>query len=288
MSDKAVKAGVLDDLWVGGHKSPKDAAVEIPSISHKVLELTRVFEFNGVHTKYHFDCVPDIDFRQYHQVRAASCIDHEQLYARAVEFAKHKTESDLAQIDASHFSSDTGASLDNHDGEGVQLGAYFRPAADLSASSDLATRIVPNYVGLFPIVDEEYFEYSFTLAVAHDAAVNGRRFTFIELGARYGTWLVRAAAAYRLFYTEALGRSIPAANVDDSAPGSALSIPVEKLRLLAVEGNCPWFRKMEEHVRCNGFEPYSTLLLSYAAPISYNKVNPHLPDTFKQRSARQH
>ena len=76
-------------------------------------------------------------------------------------------------------------------------------------------------------------------------------------------------------------------NSDSGGRGRAaeLSIPQDYLRLLAVEGNCHWFRRMEEHVRCNGLEPYSTLLLSYAAPPSYNKVIPSDPSTHKQPRA---
>lgn len=284
LDNRNAKAGVLDGEWVGGHTlsaGGSSSALSVPAISHKTLENTRVFEFNGVHTKYHFDCVPDIDFRQYHQVRAASCIDHERLYARAVEVARKGGDSLATFVDK--LKADQQLSLDDHDESGTQLGAYLRVSASGNnkvGNSErdekaLSARLIPNYVGLYPIVDEEYFEYSFTLAVAHDAAVNGRRFTFIELGARYGTWLVRAAAAYRLFYKS---------NEEQSSFRSAttqLSIPVDKLRLLAVEGNCYWFRRMEEHVRCNGLEPYSTLLLAYAAPISYNKVNPKSPDTYK-------
>lgn len=117
-------------------------------------------------------------------------------------------------------------------------------------------------LGNFPIVDEEYFEFAWTLATAHDAATRGSPYVFIELGARYGTWVARAGAAYRRFS------------------------PNGKLSLLAVEGNCPWFQKMEEHIACNGLAsvadpPTSTLLvLGYAAPRSFNKVVLADPTTY--------
>lgn len=159
---------------------------------HDTFFADRVMEFNGAHAKFSYDCTPGIDFRNYHQVRAAMCAQHE----------KH---------------------MERH-------------AAD--------------QVGYFPLMDEEYFEYVATLSTALDAAENNRPYTFIELGARYGTWIVRAGASYR------------------HAGGA-----VDQLQLLAVEGNCEWFRKMEEHVACNGLTNASQLILSYAAPKSYNSID---------------
>ena len=162
----------------------------------------RVFEFNGVHSAYEFDCLPSLDFRQYHQVRAALCTTHED-----------------------------------------------RSAAVLNKSRS-------EYLGIFPIADEEYMEYALTLSTAWDAATSNRPYTYLELGARYGTWIARAGQSYRLF-----------ASQDGFTP-----VQQDRLRLLAVEGNCHWYRKMEEHIACNHLEMNSILLLSYVAPKSYNKV----------------
>lgn len=165
----------------------------------------RVLEFNGVHTEYGFDCEANVDFRLYHQCRAALCLEHETRRAQHPD----------------------------------------KPS-----------------VGQFPLVDEEYMEYVMTLTTAYEAARSGSAYTFIELGARYGTWIVRAGVSFKLFD------------------------PVGKLNLLAVEGNCKWFRKMEEHVRCNHLHSDATkLLLSYAAPKSYNKVDVTNPSTFGQPRA---
>ncbi|CUG69994.1 methyltransferase, putative [Bodo saltans] len=167
-----------------------------------VTDEHRVLEFNGVHTEYDFDCEANVDFRLYHQCRAALCLEHEtRLAAKA------------------------------------------------------------NNVGQFPLVDEEYMEYIMTLTTAYEAARSGASYTFIELGARYGTWIVRAGVSFKLFD------------------------PVGKLNLLAVEGNCKWFRKMEEHVRCNHLVEESKLILSYAAPKSYNKVEVANPSTFDKPRA---
>jgi hypothetical protein len=162
----------------------------------------RVIEFNGAHADQSYDCTGNIDFRQYHQVRAAMC--------EAYEEEERRRNATVA--------------------------------------------------GFFPLVDEEYFEYVMTLTTAYDAAQNRRPYTFIELGARYGTWIVRAAASYRLFG-------------GDSAD----------TKLLAVEGSCEWYRKMAEHVKCNHFN--ADLILAYAAPKSYNKVDLNNPTTFAQPRA---
>jgi hypothetical protein len=164
----------------------------------------RITEFNGVHSRFDYDCEPDIDFRNYHQVRAAMC-----------EAQEAATASGQAQVD-----------------------------------------------GYFPLVDEEYLEYVMTLTTAYEAATKGRPYTFIELGARYGTWIARAGASYRQF-----GGSI------------------ENLNLLAVEGNCPWFRKMEEHVECNHLTAATRLVLAYAAPRSYDKVQIGVESTYNQPKA---
>lgn len=172
------------------------------------MSTSRVLEFNGVHTEYHFDCDINVDFRQYHQVRAALCLGHEEEWNRSAKMRQNDV-TDVYHVD-----------------------------------------------GMFPLVDEEYMEYVMTLTTAYDAATHNRPYTFVELGARYGTWIVRAGVSYRLFNTH------------------------DPLQLLAVEGNCHWFRKMEEHVRCNKLEAETNLILSYAAPRSYNKVKIQDPTTF--------
>eukprot|EP01062_Namystynia_karyoxenos_P073781 TRINITY_DN70608_c0_g1_i1.p1 TRINITY_DN70608_c0_g1~~TRINITY_DN70608_c0_g1_i1.p1 ORF type:complete len:564 (+),score=156.08 TRINITY_DN70608_c0_g1_i1:131-1693(+) len=51
---------------------------------------------------------------------------------------------------------------------------------------------------LWPIADEEYFEYVDVLQTVSRAVRERRGFTMFELGARYGTWVARAAVAYRV------------------------------------------------------------------------------------------
>jgi hypothetical protein len=117
------------------------------------------------------------------------------------------------------------------------------------------------FPGMFPLEDEEYMEYVMTLTTAYEAARSGSSYTFIELGARYGTWIVRAGVSFKSFD------------------------PVGSLNLLAVEGNCHWFQKMVEHVRCNHLEDETKLILSYAGPRSYNKVVIGRPETYTQPRA---
>lgn len=178
-----------------------------PSQGDADVNRRRVLEFNGVHTEYSFDCETGVDFRLYHQCRAALCLEHE---------SRLNATPPLAEEDTS---------------------------------------------GQFPLVDEEYMEYVMTLTTAYEAARSGSSYTFIELGARYGTWIVRAGASFKSFD------------------------PVGQLNLLAVEGNCKWFRKMEEHVRCNQLTQESKLILSYAAPKSYNKVVVGQRDTYNSPRA---
>lgn len=172
----------------------------------------RVVEFTGAHTDYTYDCGEDVDFRLYHQCRAAMCLAYEQL----------------------------------------------RAAIGRNASA--------RQIGMFPLNDEEYFEMVMTLTTAMQAAEEGRGYAFIELGARYGTWIVRAGAAFRTMT-------------------AALAVKPAPLRLLAVEGNCGWFQKMREHVECNGMTADADLVLAYAAPRSFNKVQLGKAATFKEPRA---
>ena len=68
------------------------------------------------------------------------------------------------------------------------LGTTFRRAYNSSWSSYL-----PSYP---PPIDEEYFEWIDLLTAVVEAK---ERFTFVELGAGYGRWSIRAAAAARQF-----------------------------------------------------------------------------------------
>lgn len=77
----------------------------------------------------------------------------------------------------------------------------------------------------------EYFEWIDVLASVLDA---GDEYTFIELGAGYGRWVVNAAAAIR-----AIGRS--------------------RYRLVAVEAEPTHFRWLAEHCADNGVERQSNL-----------------------------
>jgi hypothetical protein len=185
----------------------------------------RVIEFVGVHTDYRYDCEGEIDFRQYHQVRAAMCLTYDKL----AEAMKAGTASNQSE-----------------------------------ASSDQSAVTVQ--YGMYPLVDEEYFEYIMTLTTAWDAAMRGENYTFIELGARYGTWIVRGGGAFRMF-----------------APATAEN-PLG-LRLLAVEGSCEWYQKMKEHITCNGFGAETELVMAYAAPVSYNQVKVGSPDTYTKARA---
>jgi hypothetical protein len=139
--------------------------------------------------------------------------------------------------------------------------AFHQVRAAMCAEYDAkAERGDAAQVGMFPLVDEEYFEYIMALTTAWQAARAGRPYVFIELGARYGTWIARAGAAYRLF-----------------APAAAAKT---QLKLLAIEATCEWFRKMEEHIKCNYLEAQSELILGYAAPRSYNNVKIGKPATY--------
>jgi hypothetical protein len=51
---------------------------------------------------------------------------------------------------------------------------------------------------MYPVIDEEYFEWIDILKVVYNAVAAKRFFVAIELGARYGTWCTRAGVAYRL------------------------------------------------------------------------------------------
>jgi len=111
--------------------------------------------------------------------------------------------------------------------------------------------------GFLPITDEEYFEHIALLTTAFDAATKGERYIAIELGARYGTWAVRAGGAYR------------------AIAGS------DNFFVVAMEADCEWFCRMQDHVAVNSMTDQSALVLAYNAPRSYNKVHNDNPTTFK-------
>ena len=196
------------------------------------FQASRVLEFNGVHTEYNFDCEANVDFRLYHQCRAALCLAHEALL-NASSLRQHAAAS--GESSASHQSG----------------------SSAVSGPREM--------VGMFPLVDEEYMEYIMTLTTAYEAAKENRPYTFIELGARYGTWIVRAGASYKTF----------------AQPNSATAV----VNLLAVEGNCHWFQRMVEHVECNDLTAESRLVLAYAAPMSYNKVRVGQTSTYNEPRA---
>jgi hypothetical protein len=210
------------------------------------FEPSRVLEFNGVHTEYNFDCDANVDFRLYHQCRAALCLEHEKLLNRTSRM-KTTHESSSAQGVSSSSSSSSSTPSPNSG----------REAAD--------TNKVHEMIGMFPLVDEEYMEYIMTLTTAYEAAKENRPYTFIELGARYGTWIVRAGVSYKTF----------------APPASSTAV----VNLLAVEGNCHWFQRMVEHVECNDLTAEARLILAYAAPKSYNKVQVGATATYNEPRA---
>jgi FkbM family methyltransferase len=93
----------------------------------------------------------------------------------------------------------------------------------LAGAADLAVPREPDY----PPADKEYFEWIDLLESIE--AANGR-YTMMELGAGYGRWSVRAAAAVRQ------RRAIP-------------------FRLVAIEAEPRHFRWLQQHMRDNGIRP---------------------------------
>ena len=79
-------------------------------------------------------------------------------------------------------------------------------------------------------MDEEYFEWlSLLRAVKHKLSQpRNSPFVVAELGARYGTWTVRAGAAMRILQ------------------------PFRPVQLLAVEADQSGFKWLQDHVRLNG------------------------------------
>eukprot|EP01065_Artemidia_motanka_P036809 TRINITY_DN4484_c0_g4_i1.p1 TRINITY_DN4484_c0_g4~~TRINITY_DN4484_c0_g4_i1.p1 ORF type:complete len:498 (+),score=182.65 TRINITY_DN4484_c0_g4_i1:165-1658(+) len=90
---------------------------------------------------------------------------------------------------------------------------------------------------LWPIADEEYFEYVDVLLVVLRAVRERRPFTMLELGARYGTWVTRAAVAYR-------------------ALAKAEKLPT-KARVTGVEADRDCWAWMEKHFEHNRVEGQS-------------------------------
>lgn len=85
-------------------------------------------------------------------------------------------------------------------------------------------------LGELPVVDEEYFGWiSLLLAVRRFTERRDRKkFTAVELGARYGTWIARAARAVML-----------------------IGVAPEDIRLLGVEGDTTGFSWMQRHMQTN-------------------------------------
>lgn len=90
------------------------------------------------------------------------------------------------------------------------------------------------YAGAFPVASEEYLEWIDLLAAVHDTVAARRRFVFLELGARYGTWAVRAARAYELL---AARRDLDSSNY----------------RVTGVEGDHIGYEWMLAHMAANGY-----------------------------------
>lgn len=192
----------------------------------------RLFEFTGSHANVTYDCGRDVDFRLYHQVRAAACEEHEHAL-------RH------------------------------QPGAPFR--------------------GVVPLVDEEYFEFIMTLMTSRAAARAGKSYTFFEFGARYGTWAARAGAAFRAWRQAQDGSADSHLGPTGSSSSSSLATITTddhlRLRLVAVEGSCLWYRAMQEHMGCNHLDRYSELIMAYVAPRSYNQVDVKQPLTYAKARA---
>ena len=77
----------------------------------------------------------------------------------------------------------------------------------------------------FPDIDDEYPEL---VSLLHEIYQSDGRFSFMEIGARYGTWLTRAALAFRMVF------------------------PKGKFHGVAVESQKKWHSAMVEHVKRNG------------------------------------
>lgn len=117
--------------------------------------------------------------------------------------------------------------------------------AHAAAAANLAAGAAPPPIyGEMPLVDDEYPEYVDMLsAIVHAAERRASEpaFVIVELGARYGTWGVRALAAWR-----ALG-----------VPGEALFVGVDSLPKYA-----QWMR---EHAEKNGVSDSVVVLEGMAA-----------------------
>jgi len=92
---------------------------------------------------------------------------------------------------------------------------------------DHTAKRVEQYEGPWPIASEEYWEWVDCLEAVNDAVRASRPFVAIELGARYGTWIARAAKAYELL----TGR---------------------EARIVGVEGDPVGFGWMRDHLALNG------------------------------------
>ena len=108
---------------------------------------------------------------------------------------------------------------------------------------DAYTRMpdIKTYSGAFPIATEEYWEWLDCLGAVNDAVYAWRPLVVIELGARYGTWIARAAAAYRILY------------------------PKGAMTLIGVEADGIGFEWMKAHLMLNDMMDDSTTLLMHAA-----------------------
>jgi FkbM family methyltransferase len=94
----------------------------------------------------------------------------------------------------------------------------------------LAACATPSYAGPFPVASEEYLEWIDLLRAVQDAAMLNQPLVMMELGARYGTWMVRGAAAY----VTLTGR--------------------RDYTVVGVEGDKIGYEWMQQHVHENGIE----------------------------------
>ena len=127
------------------------------------------------------------------------------------------------------------------------------------------TQDLGHVIGDFPIIDEEYFEWLATLRAASRAAAgarglgsSSRPYVVVKFGARYGTWAIRSANAYRRLQ-----------------PG----MPVH---LLAVEANHTGFGWLHEHAAWNNFSSTEFTFLkgamtNFKGEMTFNASEPSSP-----------
>ncbi len=105
--------------------------------------------------------------------------------------------------------------------------------------------------GEMPLFDDEYPEWVDMLSSVERTP---RNYIVVELGARLGTWGVRALAAHRQRW----------------GAGNAT--------FLGVESEAPYYRAMQHHTRVNGLAPHSTLLHAFvgAGGLALNDLFKHV------------